>query len=316
MNCPKCNRETQHGWKACPFCGLPFGEVAAQEPRPGEETDIGGVRLVYIPPGEFMMGTPSTARDRESDEGPLHRVRVTKGFYMAKYLVTQSLYESVVGQNPSFFKSGNRPVEAVTWHSATDFCEQLSKRPGAEFRLPTEAEWEYSCRAGTTTPYHFGDSKSKMSDYAWYHIPEYGTSSRGSGAYLGSPATIARGSTDSSEAPRHVTCPVGEKKPNAWGLYDMYGNVTEWCLDWYDDGYYAHSPIDDPGGPSSGTKRVVRGGLRLGYWRSPRSAIRGCLPPEHSRDFLGFRVRCAFIPRQLASDTEEPSIASTPHRRW
>jgi eukaryotic-like serine/threonine-protein kinase len=142
------------------------------------------------------------------------------------YEVTQGEYERVMGTNPSHFKGDPRlPVETVSWQDAMTFCERLSALPaersaGRVYRLPTEAEWEYACRAGSTTIYSFGDSEGSLGDYAWY---------------------------DSNSGSK--THPVGQKRPNAWGLYDMHGNVWEWCSDWYDGSYYASSPVDDPTGP-------------------------------------------------------------------
>ena len=161
-------------------------------------------------------------------------MRITKPFYLGKYLVTQEQWEAVMGNNPSHFKGPKNPVEQVSWDDCQQFLEQAQRegRPrGGKFQLPTEAQWEYACRAGSTTRYCFGDDESELGEYAWY---------------------------DANSGSK--THPVGEKKPNAWGLYDMHGNVWEWCQDWYDGGYYANSPTDDPTGPATGSDRVFRGG--------------------------------------------------------
>ena len=179
--------------------------------------------------------------------------------------VTQEQYQKVMGTNPSEFKGPQNPVETVSWADAVEFCRKLSAMPaektaGHVYRLPTEAEWEYACRSGTTTAYGFGDDASRLGDYGWFG-----------------------GNSDSS------THPVGEKKPNAWGLYDMHGNVWEWCQDWY--GEYPSGSATDPTGATSGSIRVSRGGMLGHIARYCRSAYRNWFTPE-SRDryVLGFRV--------------------------
>ena len=233
-----------------------------------------GMRLRLIPPGEFMMGSPEWGRD---DEGPQHRVRITRPFYMGVYPVTQSQWESVMGNNPSSFSSdggnsdrvsglstGDFPMEGVSWEDAQEFIgklNELSEETGWVYRLPTEAEWEHACRGGTTTRYYFGDSWDELGEYAWY--------------------------SGNSERRTHS---VGQKHPNAWGLYDMHGNVREWCFDWFSGDYYANSPLEDPTGPESGSLRVNRGGS----WRYTagdcRSASRVRFRPRDRDNFLGFRV--------------------------
>ena len=178
--------------------------------------------------------------------------------------VTQEQYQKVMGTNPSQFKGPQNPVEKVSWADAVEFCGKLSAMPaektaGHVYRLPTEAEWEYACRSGTTTAYGFGDDASRLGDYGWFD-----------------------GNSDSS------THPVGEKKPNAWGLYDMHGNVWEWCQDWYGD--YPSGSTTDPTGPSSGSFRVDRGGSWCSSAGYCRSAYRYRNAPESRGNFLGFRV--------------------------
>ncbi len=229
--------------------------------------DLGkGVKLemVLIPAGEFLMGKPDSDKLAESWEKPQHRVRITKPFYLGKYLVTQEQWEAVMGSNPSYFKGPKNPVEMVSWDDCQKILGKLNAKSTAgagKFQLPTEALWEYACLAGSKTRYCFGDDESKLDRYAWY-----------------------------DENSGDKTHPVGEKKPNGWGLYDMYGNVSEWCQDSYDAGYYAKSPMDDPTGPTGGSFRVFRGGC----WFSPamfcRSAYRYGFLPGGRFIHLGLRV--------------------------
>jgi len=221
-----------------------------------------GMKLSFIPAGEFMMGSPSSESQRESDESPQHRVKISKGFYMGIYEVTQAQYKAVMDGNPSYFKGDNLPVEEVSWNDATEFCKKLSRKEGKTYRLPTEAEWEYACRAGSQTRFCFGDSDSGLDEYAWCGYKKSGKQT-------------------------HL---VGQKKPNAFGLYDMHGNVWEWCQDWYDENYYSNSPGVDPEGPNTGTARVLRGGSWYGYPRRCRSAVRSRNGPGYRYVDLGFRV--------------------------
>ena len=219
------------------------------------------MKLVRIRRGRFMMGSPNSEEGRKAEEGPQHLVTISKPFYMGVTEVTQAQYEAVMGTNPSANKGPTNPVEYVTWNDATEFCRKLSERTHRTVRLPTEAEWEYACRAGTTTRFSFGDSDRALGDYAWHKGNSAGTSH-----------------------------PVGQKKPNAWGLYDMHGNVWEWCADWY--GSYPTGPSTDPQGAASGDKRVFRG--RTWYHLVTadfRCASRNALPPTDPgwRGDLGFR---------------------------
>jgi len=239
--------------------------VPAPEPKssPASLTlDLGkGVtmKLVLIPAGKFMMGSPDSEQGHRGNEGPQHEVIITKPFYMGVTEVTQAQYEAVMGMNPSKFKGPTNPVEMVSWEEAVEFCRKLSEKTGKTLRLPTEAEWEYACRAGTKTRFSFGDSASALGDYAWY------------------------GSNSGNK-----THPVGQKKPNAWGLYDMHGNVWEWCADWY--GSYPSGSLTDPQGPGSGSLRVVRGGSwRLNVTDDFRCAYRDDLGPPFRLGIHGFR---------------------------
>ena len=232
-----------------------------------------GMELVYIEPtGDkgFMMGSSLPPKkvwkhfggDAEwhEDERPLHKVILTKGFYFQTTEVTQRQWTAVMGANPSYFKGNDLPVEQVAWHDAQNFIKKLNEKEGTnKYRLPTEAEWEYSCRAGSTTVYYWGYAMNDK--YCW--------------------------SDDNSEGETH---PVGRKKPNTWGLYDMSGNVWEWCEDRYEVDYYDSSPDKDPRGPRSGKFRVLRGGSWNYLPGNCRSAGRGGDYPGNSMNDLGFRI--------------------------
>jgi len=231
--------------------------------------DCGGgvmLTLVWIPAGTFMMGSPTTEPDRNSDEGPQHHVTISQPFYMGAYEVTQRQYQAVMRTNPSYFKSSglDAPVETVSWRSAVGFCQELSQRTGLTVTLPTEAQWEYACRADSTTRFSYGDDPgyTLLGNYAWY--------------------------SDNSSS---RTYPVGQKTPNAWGLYDMHGNVWEWCEDWY--GPYESADVVDPQGPASGSARVVRGGGWHYLPRYCRSAFRSANDPAFAGNYIGFRVLLA-----------------------
>jgi len=250
-------------------------------------TNTIGMKLVYIPAGSFMMGSNSSAeklvdeykergyqvtKSDFKDEFPQHEVRISEGFWMGQTEVTQEQYESVMDDQPW---SGEKHVQVgddnpavyVGWDDVNDFCKKLSQQEGKTYRLPTEAEWEYACRAGTTTRFSFGDDGSFLGDYAWFYDNAYNME---------------------SQAYAH---PVGQKKPNRWDLYDMHGNVEEWCSDSYDEDYYSNSPSVDPNGPSTGTTRSLRGGS----WSSGESVLR--CSERYSSDpnvpisqYRGFRV--------------------------
>ncbi len=225
--------------------------------------DLGnGVKLelVLVPAGKFMMGSPEKEAKRDSDE-TRHEVTIRQPFYMGKYLVTQEQFEKVMGANHSKFKGAKNPVNNVAWDDAQDFCRKLSTTSGKTAQLPTEAQWEYACRAGSTTVYCFGDSDDLLADYAWYG--------------------------DNSKSTAHA---VGEKKPNAWGLYDMHGSLLEWCQDWYSENYYSESPKVDPQGPAKGGSRVLRGGCWYVSTWDCRSAYRYWGWPGNREGYNGFRV--------------------------
>lgn len=234
---------------------------------PKEKTiDLGNgltMEFILIPAGEFYMGSPSTERGRENDEGPVHWVKISKPFYMGKYEVTQEQYYIVAKSKPSRFKGEGHPVENVSWNQANEFCEKLSQIKSVVSRLPTEAEWEYACRAGSQDRFYFGDdpNNSQIEQYAWY-----------------------------SKNSNSATHPVGEKKPNSFGLYDMNGNVWEWCRDYYAADYYEKSITVDPIGSLYGKSRVYRGGGWYHSARYCRSANRSGLESNYIRNHIGFRV--------------------------
>jgi len=226
-----------------------------------------GMKFTPVPVGDFMMGSPDG--DGKSDEHPQHLVRITKPFFLGVYEVTQAQYTKVMGSNPSNFKDAgdDAPVEQVSWDAAQEFCRCLSdlsveRTANRIYRLPSEAEWEYACRAGSTSKYGFGDDTQPLHEYAWYE--------------------------ENSDDRTH---PVGQKLPNKFGLYDMHGNVAEWCADW--KGPYAANAISDPMGPESGFSRVIRGGSwaagSAGCGSAARNAYRTKTPPSKS---CGFRVVC------------------------
>ena len=222
-----------------------------------------GMKLVRIPAGTFVMGSPGNEPGREPDgrEGPQHKVTISKPFYVGVTEVTQEQYAAIMGKNPSTFKSAKNPVEQVSWNDAVGFCKRLSAKIRRPVRLPTEAEWEYACRGHTKTRFYFGEEDKQLGDYAWH-----------------------KGNSGDK------THPVGQKKPNEAGLHDMYGNVWEWCLDWYDKGYYAKAKPVDPRGPKSGSVRVRRGGSWHHAPRYCRSAGRYDHHPNRRFYHLGFRV--------------------------
>ena len=252
---------------------VPVSLAAKPEPIPAAQ---GSLKMVAIPAGSFTMGSPSSEPGRDGDEQQ-HRVEITQGFSLSATEVTQAQYQAVMGANPSNVKGADLPVEKVSWLDAVQFCNKLSSRDGLNpayrisggdvtwdraapgYRLPTEAEWEYACRAGTTTAYNTGDDEAGLGRAAWY------------GANAGS-----------------KTHPVGSKAANAWGLYDMHGNVWEWCWDWSGD--YNAGSQRDPQGATGGSTRVYRGGGWSGGAGYCRSADHSRAGPSGAYGALGFRV--------------------------
>ena len=236
--------------------------TSAVEGKPFVIADL-SMEMLWIKPGTFEMGSPSSEKDRDDDETP-HMVTLTQGFYLGKHEVTQSQWEKVMGSNPSHFKGGDRPVEKVSWTEVTSFCNKLtaSERAagrlpaGMTYQLPTEAQWEYACRAGTKTAFSFGDSLTSRK------------------------ANISGGSGETTD--------VGKYPANGWGFHDMHGNVWEWCADWY--GAYPTGAERDPVGPADGSDRVERGGSWTNSANRARSAFRYRIEPAFSYRKLGFRL--------------------------
>ena len=262
----------------------PWGEVPPVGPiyfRPGDDAALArtelarrlrqpailvnslGMKLALIPAGEFLMGSPEGEEGRFPEEN-LHRVQISRPFYLGLYEVTQQEYQGVTGDNPSRYLGRRHPVEQVNWEDAVSFCRRLSHKEGARYRLPTEAEWEYACRAGTTTR-----------------------------SYVGRSVRL-----DQANVRGGQTLPVGQYEANPFGLFDTYGNVYEWCADWHAADYYRGSPVADPPGPARGERRVVRGagwfdgpGTRERTDRRVRSAYRGAREvPTFRSNRIGFRV--------------------------
>ena len=300
-----------------PMAGLcQFGqsqERAKQQPTRALTNSV-GMQLVYVPPGKFQMGTPKAEQDAaiaEQEramrggwkgheerneaismyraEGPQHDVEITRGFYLGVHEVTQKQYRAVMGRNPSFFSADGEggenvkgldtsdfPVEQVRWQDAAKFCEKLSalaaeKKAGRKYRLPTEAEWEHACRAGSRDYQATSHGRSLSSSQANFNGNHpFGGAAKG--PFLRRP------------------CKVGSYEKNAFGLYDVHGNVWEWCADWYDKGYYKASPARDPSGPAKGRERVVRGGCWVGLGAFCRSGCRGRVEPAAHAPLIGFRV--------------------------
>jgi uncharacterized protein (TIGR02996 family) len=232
-----------------------------------------GMAFVWVPPGVFRMGGPPQEVERQANEVP-HHATLTRGFYLSVHAVTQAQWRAVFGSNPSRFPGDDRPVECVSWHDCQEFCQKLSQKTGlgqegpSPYRLPTEAEWEYACRAGTTTPFFFGQTLSEKE--AKFHTN-----------YHRNPEPNGNG--------RPETAPVDAFPANAWGLCGMHGNVFEWCADWYAP--YPSEAVQDPSGPALGDVRVLRGGSWHSLALRCRSACRGWAAPGYRGSDVGFRVR-------------------------
>jgi len=305
-----------------PVAGKCFGTEALAQER-AHRNRI-GMEMVTIPAGEFLMGSPRSEIGRDDDEGDVHRVHLSRSFYMGTYEITQSQWKAVMGNNPSWFQNCSQdcPVEQVNWWEAVSYANALSRmekldecyelkgcqrRPGANedmicesarfkglacsgYRLPTEAEWEYAARAGTQTPLYAAGYTVKGENF----VPELGAIAW----YAGNSGVTYEGGYDCSTwegrqqpSKRCGAQPVGRKKPNGFGLYDMLGNVYEWVGDWYNEKYYRRSPAFDPLGPTSGFSRVYRGGSWRSLARYCRAADRNWDEPDHRFDVgLGFRL--------------------------
>ncbi len=247
-------------------------EQAAEQPTEQAAKSITntiGMHLQLIPAGTFTMGSPESEADREDDETQ-HPVTISKPFYMQTTEVTQEQWKALMGTEPwqgeRYVKEGPDYVATyVSWDDAVAYCKKLSEKESVTYRLPTEAEWEYACRAETKTTWSFGDDEASLGDYAWHDKNAYDIDVRGA----------------------HQ---VGLKKPNAFGLYDMHGNVYEWCHDYFEEDYYKQSPAKDPTGPTSGSFRVFRGGSWDFYTRNARSAFRFGRVADFRFFNFGFRL--------------------------
>jgi len=256
-------------------------QTAAEGALPGEVREFTKleIKFCWCPPGHFRMGTSEDAPQHLLNERPVE-VTLSRGFWMQQTELTQNQYQQLMGCNPSFFRGEHNPVDSVTWDEATEFCRRLSELPpekeaGNLFRLPTEAEWEYACRAGITTEWCYGDNEEGMEEYGWYH--------KNSG---------------------RTTHPVGEKRANAWGLFDMHGNVSEWCQDFY--GEYPSEPATDPRGPETGdTRRTFRGGGWFFVAEYARSAYRDAHEPADRYVGRGFRLVATTSPGASRGDNRQ-----------
>jgi formylglycine-generating enzyme required for sulfatase activity len=285
-----------------------------------EITNSIGMKLVLIPKGTFQMGSPPSEEGSEDDERQ-YDVTLTEDYYLGAFEVTQSQYQKVMGNNPSYFQgerveqkfpakkhpetgrtieegkiipvdSSNHPVEQVSWNDAVEFCKRLSdlpeeKKAGRVYRLPTEAEWEYACRAGSKAAYNFGASSQSLGDYAWFGNNS-GSKELDCDALWAKMENNPQEYFDTVLSAGCATHPVGEKKPNDWGLYDMHGNVWEWCSDWF--GIYPKGAVSEPTGPREGSFRVFRGGSWNFTADLCRSAHRNGRSPSYRRANSGFRV--------------------------
>ena len=272
------------GWLALPLVLGAWTQAPEPQTRLGDEiTNKIGMKLVAIAPGKFLMGSTPEEIARVQGEGrnngydneaPRHEIEVSKKFYIGVYPVTQGQYCGVVGTNPSWFSAtgGGKdevagldtdgfPVETVSWQDAKDFCDKLSKTEGKIYRLPTEAEWELACRAGSRSQFHNGDGAEALQKTGWYRDNSGGRTHR-----------------------------VGQLAPSAWGLFDMHGNVCQWCEDWFEADYYAHSPAKDPQGARIGECRSLRGGSYLSVPASCRCAARAYGRHDNRDNDCGFRV--------------------------
>jgi len=280
-------------------CGRPGEQPQPPSPTVAEPAAAGpqvittkdNLEMVLIPGGKFLMGD----NQGDDDEKPAHRVQISS-FYMDRCEVTQQSYRSLMGDNPAKFSGPDRPVERVSWFAAIRYCNMRSLREGLKpcydlkslqcdfdadgYRLPTEAEWEYACRAGTATRYYFGNDASRLGSFAWFK----GNSGR-------------------------MTHPVKQKAPNPWGLYDMHGNVAEWCQDFASEDYRQHTETFDPRGPKTGQERVLRGGSWSSSEDACRCSARASAPPGFADVCFGYEAYGFRCVRRASPDPQRQDIA-------
>ena len=281
------------GWTPVDLSEAFAPEEPAAPPLGSETFSLPGgaeMEFVWIEPGTFEMGAPAS-EGGFGNERPVHEVEISEGFYLGTYEVTQGQWQAVMGDNPSHYEGIDRPVEMVSYDDAHAFIGRLNEAAGDSlYRLPTEAEWEYACRAGSRDPWSHGADEDQLGRYAWYS-----------------------GNNDPSG-----TKPVGGKRPNGWGLHDMHGNVWEWAQDWFDPGYYGDSPRVDPPGPAAGTDRVVRGGKFSNNAAGVRSAYRGANAPGARINTIGLRLLRLEVPAQAPPAEVQPRETAVlkGHERW
>lgn len=297
-------------------------ETARALGLPVDSSNSIGMKLRLIPAGEFMMGSPEDEEGRSSDEGPLHRVRITKPFYLGACEVTVEQFRQFVAatghvtdaetdgrggwgytgvperpfrrdprytwRDPGFSQGLDHPVVNVSWNDAVAFCAWLTRREGKTYVLPTEAQWEYACRAGTPTPFYHGGDAEGLAGVG--NVSDLSANEKFALWMTLSKVDREKMGTASHRDGFVFTAPVGRFRANAFGLYDMHGNVWEWCADWDAADYYRNSPVDDPAGPREGSSRIRRGGSWLHSAEYARSAQRRRYPPTGRNSPIGFRV--------------------------
>jgi len=261
-------------------------DAAAARARFAAAYEIKELKMAFvrIEPGEFLMGSPADEANRDKDEDA-HRLRITRAFLLQNTEVTQAQWKAIMGDNASYFKGDDLPVDNVSWEDAVAFCKKLSQREGQTFRLPTEAEWEYACRADKQGPVA---GTGKLDDMAWYADNSGNQRLDAAKIWDTEPNNYFQRMLDN----KCTSHPCGSKKANDWGLFDMQGNVMEWCADWYESDYYSNSPRENPPGPQKSQlhSRLLRGGSWGSDVRHCRAADRDWNEPDKRSPSYGFRL--------------------------